>query len=78
MCVHGHGGGALKSYLNSLLAKNLSTYFSKRIRSLARTTSSGIFFHIFTILCVNENFLTSLLGLDFSISRLVPLVAALL
>ena len=43
-CAHGHGRGALKSYLNSLLAQNLSSCFSKCIRFLASTTSSGSLF----------------------------------
>ena len=47
--------------------------FSKRIRSLARTTSSGSLFHIFTILGVNGYFFTSLAGLDFSIFSVTKL-----
>ena len=61
--AHVQGKGALKSYLNSLFAQNLSINFSNTSRFRAATTSSGSLFHIFTILLVKENFLMSLLNL---------------
>ena len=75
-CTHVQGKGALLSYLKSLVAQNLSSFFTNDNRFLAFTTLSGSLFHILNILFVKENFLMSFRDLGFDIFRLFPPVAA--